>query len=133
VRDPTLQDADANAFKEAPCDDPAFQAPGAIDCSKDKAYCDPAARCGQTDSNGNAINCDLTIKYINPAIKAVGALVGLAVVASIIWAGIEYASSADDPSKVSQAKKRILSAVIALVMYFLFYYFLNWIIPGGIR
>lgn len=133
VRDPAQTDAAAaSSWKESACDDPAFTGPATIDCSKDVQYCDPATRCGQTDSAGNAINCDLGIKYINPLIKAVAAMVGLAVTASIIWAGIQYATSADDPQKVTAAKQRMLTSVLTLLGFFLFFAFLNWIIPGGV-
>jgi Na+/H+ antiporter NhaA len=60
------------------------------------------------------------------------ALVGIGVTISIIWAGIQYASSADDPQKVAAAKRRILVAVMVLLGYFLLYRFLAWVIPGGI-
>ena len=70
-------------------------------------------------------------KYINPAINLVSALVGVGVTVSIIYAGIQYASSADNPQKVSAARQRIVTSIFVLVGYFVFYAFLNWVIPGG--
>ncbi len=71
--------------------------------------------------------------YINPAIKIVSALVGIGVTISIIIGGIQYASSADSPQKVSAAKQRIVKAIFILLAYFFFLAFMNWIIPGGIN
>jgi hypothetical protein len=119
------------------CTHAAFKPPTAIDCSANVTpqndqngdglndYCDPASAC-QGD------RCDLTKKYINPLIRVMSALVGIGVTASIIWAGIQYASSADDAQKVASAKRRILIALMTLVGYFLLFTFLDWVIPGGI-
>ena len=70
-------------------------------------------------------------KYINPAINLVSGLVGVGVTVSIVYAGIQYASSADNPQKVSAARQRITTSIFVLVGYFVFYAFLNWVIPGG--
>src|ERR1700761_1036278 len=43
--------------------------------------------------------CDLVTKYIDPLVAFLSALVGVAVVTSIIIGGIQYSSSAGDPSK----------------------------------
>ncbi len=75
--------------------------------------------------------CDLTKRYLEPFINILAALVGVIATASIIFGGIQYASSADDPSKVSQAKSRITNSLIALVSFFFLYVFLQWLIPGG--
>jgi hypothetical protein len=83
-----------------------------------------------TQADANA-GCDLTKRYLEPAINILAAMVAVVVTASIIAGGIQYASSADDPSKVSQAKSRITNALIALVSFFFLYMFLQWLIPGG--
>jgi hypothetical protein len=70
--------------------------------------------------------------YINPFVKVLAALVGVFVVLSIIIAGIQYSSSADDPSKVSAAKSRIMNAVIALLAFLFLLAFLKWLVPGGV-
>lgn len=71
-------------------------------------------------------------KYINPLINTLSALVGVAVTISIIVAGIRYGTSADNSQKVSEAKQRMVTSILVLVGYFLFYAFLNYIIPGGL-
>lgn len=70
--------------------------------------------------------------YLNPFIYLLSALVGVAAVISIITAGIQYSSSADDPSTVSKAKQRIFNTVIGLVAYIFLFAFLNYLIPGGL-
>lgn len=81
-----------------------------------------------TDANAS---CDLTKRYLEPAINILAALVGVIVTIAIIAGGIQYASSSDDPSKVSQAKSRIVHALEALASFFFLYMFLQWLIPGG--
>lgn len=127
-------DSNPDRWKQVDCNSDewkaAAQAPAAIQCDQndpEKAKsCDPSLACA------NSGNCDLVKKYVNPAIKALSALVGIAVTVSIVLGGIQYATSADDPSKVSAAKKRILNSILTLIGFFLFYQFLNWIIPGGL-
>jgi len=126
-------------FVKGDCNDKAFTKPAAVSCDPDKVpesakYCDQAVQCanGTQQTAADKPNCDLVKKYINPMIMVVSALVGIGVTISIIYGGIQYASSADDPGKVSAAKQRILNSLLVLVGYGLFYVFLNWIIPGGV-
>jgi hypothetical protein len=77
-------------------------------------------------------NCPLIKNYIEPFINFLAALVGVAVVFSIIVGGIQYSSSGGDPSKVSAAKNRIRNAIIALVTFIVLYAMLNFLIPGGL-
>ena len=65
-------------------------------------------------------------------INFLSAMVGVAVVISIIVGGIQYTTSSGDPQKVSAAKKRILNAVVALLAFIFMYAFLQFLIPGGI-
>ena len=70
--------------------------------------------------------------YVNPFIYLLSALVGVVAVISIIMAGVQYASSADDPSTVSKAKTRIFNTVIGLVAYIFLFAFFEYLVPGGI-
>jgi hypothetical protein len=70
--------------------------------------------------------------YVNPAIKVLTALVGIVAVLSIVIAGIQYASSADDPGTVTKAKQRIFNVGIGLVAYIFLLSFLNYLVPGGL-
>lgn len=155
VRDPAA--ADPNAWQEVgdgPCSAdkyPEFaKVKPTVDCTKaeDAKLCDQSMKCqsgnaqdpANTGANGatgtnvqdQRNTCNLTHDIIDPAVKALTALVGVAITISIIWGGIQYSSSGGDPSAVSAAKKRIVTAVLTLIGYFLFLAFLNWVIPGGL-
>lgn len=80
----------------------------------------------------NIAKCDLINNYVNPFIKFMGALVGVAVVMSIVMGGIQYGSSGGDPSKVTAAKNRIRNALVALVAFLFLLTALNFLLPGGI-
>lgn len=73
----------------------------------------------------------LTNRYLNPAIRFLAGIVGIVVTISIVIGGIEYASSGDDPQKVSKARNRIMNAIIALVAFLFLYAMFEWLIPGG--
>jgi hypothetical protein len=77
-------------------------------------------------------DCPIIDDYINPLVNFLAALVGVAVVISIIIGGIQYSSSGGDPSKAAAAKNRIRNAVIALVAFILLWSILNFLIPGGL-
>ena len=87
---------------------------------------------GEVDVCGAAAECNTFVeKYLNPVIIFLTAVVGIAAVVSIIMAGIQYASSADDPGTVSKAKTRIFNTVIGLVAYIFLLAFFNYLVPGG--
>lgn len=89
--------------------------------------------CATTGGNCSTLTqCDLISKYINPFVDLLAALVGVAVVTSIIIGGIQYSSSGGDPGKAAAAKERIRNAIIALIVFIFLYSMLNFLIPGGI-
>lgn len=71
-------------------------------------------------------------EWINGAINVLSALVGLAIVGSIIFGGIQYQTARDNSSQVSAAKNRIAMAILSLFLYFFAYALLQWLVPGGI-
>ena len=71
-------------------------------------------------------------RYVDPFIKTFSALAGVAVVISLIVAGIQYSSASGDPSKIAAAKSRIGKSIVALLFFIFLYAFLNYIVPGGI-
>jgi hypothetical protein len=81
---------------------------------------------------GTGMQCIFT-KYVNPFVKFFAALVGVAVVISVIWGALLYQSSAGDPGKVAAAKGKIYQAIIALVIFLFLMAALQWLIPGGIN
>lgn len=87
----------------------------AIDCTKD----------------GQAKAC-LYQKYLNPAIKLLSAVVGVLAVLMIIVGGVQYSSAGSDPQKITEARKKIINALLGLVAYIFLFAFLNWLVPGGL-
>lgn len=57
--------------------------------------------------------------------------VGMVVVASIVWAGVQYTAARDDPSAVAKARERIQNTLIALLVYIFAAAILNFVIPAG--
>lgn len=94
-----------------------------VSCPTDKSFSGTQA--------GNGAGCILK-HIVAPIVGALVALSGLAVVISIIIAGIQYSASGGDPSKVAASRKRIFNAVVALLAFMFLYAFINWVIPGGI-
>ena len=72
------------------------------------------------------------LNYIVIAINILSALVGIVVVGSIIYGGIQYSMAGSDPQKISAAKERIRNAIIALLVFIFAYSFLNYLVPGGL-
>jgi hypothetical protein len=77
-------------------------------------------------------NCNFIDKFINPTIKFLSAGVGVVVTIMIIIGGIQYSSAGSDPQKITAAKRKIMNALIALLLYIMLFAILNWLIPGGI-
>jgi hypothetical protein len=77
-------------------------------------------------------DCDFVGKYVNPAINLLSLSFGVIAAISIIAGGIQYSVSAGDPQKVSNAKKRILNTIVAIVAYMFLYSFLQFLVPGGL-
>jgi hypothetical protein len=80
----------------------------------------------------SAGHCDLIAVYVQPAIDMLAGIVGVVVVISLIMGGIQYSTAEGDPQKSSKAKDRISKTIIALVAFFFFYAFMQFLIPGGI-
>ncbi len=109
-------------------------APGTATGSAGTATTPTPTTSGATSSD----TCQLTpsscivTEYINPLIKFLSAVVGIAVVISVVIGGIQYSSARDNPQAVGAAKKRITNAIFALVVYMFLFALLNFIIPGGL-
>lgn len=95
-------------------------------------HCEDPALSGQRCPDAG--NCELIKNYVQPFLDFLAAFVGVAVVIAIIYGGIQYASSGGDPQKAAAGKKRIFNAVLALVTFFFFYAFLNFVLlPGALE
>jgi len=58
--------------------------------------------------------------------------VGLIIIGSIVYAGIQYTMSRGDPQAVAAAKDRIRGAIIALIIFIFAYAILDYIVPGAV-
>lgn len=70
--------------------------------------------------------------FLKWVLVIMNALVGVAAVGGVIWAGILYTSAGDKADQVKKAKTIIIDVVIGLVAYGLMFLALNWIVPGGV-
>ena len=68
-------------------------------------------------------------KYVNPTIKVLAWIVGLAVTGGIIYGGILYASSEVDSGKVTKAKTTITKSLTALIVFLVMGAFLQFLSP----
>ncbi|HVO86168.1 MAG TPA: pilin [Candidatus Binatia bacterium] len=69
---------------------------------------------------------------LNEIVNFLSAGVGIVVVASVIVGGIQYSIAGDNPARVTAAKKRVIDALIALLIFMFIFAFVQWLIPGGI-
>lgn len=58
--------------------------------------------------------------------------VGVAVVISIIVAGIQYSASEGNPETTQRAKQRIQNAIIGLILYIFIFAIIQFLVPGGL-
>jgi hypothetical protein len=80
----------------------------------------------------NCLKNNVIYKDINKIIDFMAAGVGIIVIGSIIYGGIQYAIAGNNANTVSAAKKRITDSLIALIAFFFIFAFLEWLVPGGI-
>lgn len=71
-------------------------------------------------------------QWIVFAINLLGVLVVVGASAMLVFAGVEYVASADNPERVKSAKQKIINVIIGIIAFFFMYAFLQWLIPGGI-
>jgi hypothetical protein len=76
-------------------------------------------------------NCGI-VAYLVVFINILSAIVGIVVTIMIVWGGIQYSSSRDNPQQTQEAKTRIRNAIFALVFYLFIFAFLQWLVPGGV-
>ena len=75
---------------------------------------------------GNAI-----MDFLFAAIRFLSAGVGIVLVASMVYAGIQYTGSRGDPNADAQAVKRIQANITALLLFVFAYAILNYVVPGA--
>ncbi len=65
-------------------------------------------------------------------LQVMTALVGIAAVGTLIYAGVLYSSAGGSNEQVAKSKRLITDTVIGIVVYALMFFALNWLIPGGV-
>lgn len=65
-------------------------------------------------------------------IRFISTGVGLIVIASVIFSGIQYSASQGNPEATVKAKSRIQSAIIGLALYMFLFALMQWFVPGGL-
>lgn len=108
------------------------------------AVAQAAPQCGKGDGavitsidfgcKGNACSqddCNAALDASFAIIRFLSAGVGLAITASLVYAGLQYIGSRGDPTSSQLAQERIRSTVVALIIFIFAYAILNYIIPIG--
>ena len=100
-------------------------------------------QCGGRDANGKDISVKTSIDFGckgegNPIADATFAIirvlsngVGLVIIGSLVYGGIQYSASRGDPQATAMAIGRLRSNVMALIIFIFGYALLNYIIPAG--
>ncbi len=70
--------------------------------------------------------------YLTIIFTVFSALAGIAMVASLVVAGIQYATAGDNAGAISKAKSRIVYTLITLLLYVMLFYIVTWLIPSDI-
>lgn len=106
-----------------------------------------AGNATETSENENEVHVafdfgcigDAYTKVLNPILDIGFAIfrflsvgVGLIVIGSIIWAGIQYSSSRGNPKATEEAIKRVSSSIMALIIYVFIFSIANFLVPGGL-
>ena len=137
----TETDCDALVVGSVP-----IQTPVVVDENVDFTFSEGEYQCG---TNDNAVKTSLSFGCKGATIEATGgeinpivdmafavfrvlsAGVGLVVIGSIIFAGIQYSASRDNPQATEASMKRVTNSVIALLFYALLFSIANFLVPGG--
>jgi hypothetical protein len=86
---------------------------------------------GASCVSSNPHGCSALVDAIFAIMRLLSAGVGIVIVGSLMFAGVQYASARDDPSAVGKAKDRIRNNIIALGLFIFGYAILNYLIPAG--
>jgi hypothetical protein len=87
---------------------------------------------GHTGIANNPAAGGAIMGYLRGWLKLFGGAVGITIILMLIVAGIQYITSAGDPTAVKSAKNRVVNAITALVLYLMMFAILSFLVPGGI-
>jgi hypothetical protein len=82
--------------------------------------------------SSNPADANKLYAYVQIFVIIVSVAGGIAIVGSLVWAGIKYATAGGDSGAVSKAKTRIVFTLIALLIYLMLYSVVTWLIPSDI-
>lgn len=104
---------------------------GGVDCAiLPDAICKAATQ--GPDADGGSLESTGVFKLLIYVLNIMTALVGIAAVGALIYAGVLYSSAGGSKEQTAKSKKLITDTVIGIVVYALMFFALNWLIPGGI-
>ncbi len=89
----------------------------------------PASICSKAETTGTGGGVFLFLSWV---LKIMVALVGVAAVGGVIWAGILYLTASDNAAQVKQAKTIIIDVAIGLIAFGLMFLVINWLVPGAV-
>jgi hypothetical protein len=64
-------------------------------------------------------------------IRFISVGIGLVVIGSVIFAGIQYTTARGNPNQVLEARKRIRLTILVLFIYIFAFAIINYLVPGG--
>lgn len=98
-----------------------------LGCTGDQCITDPSASyCTATPGHNPIIDMTFAI------LRLISDGVGLLIIASLIFAGIQYTFSRGEPQAAANATRRIQSSATALLIFILAYALLNYVVPNGL-
>ena len=110
---------------------PSDQEPMSNNIIKGKVLDTPSSKtCCPKGTAGDEQACFFA-KYVNPTIRLLSAVAGVAAIIGIIIGGLRYASSAGESQKVAKAKDMIIRSLTGFVAFLFLAAFIQFLSPGG--
>lgn len=95
-----------------------------------QAYAYDKSDCADIQNKPN--DCKIISDYLNPAIKLLAAIAGIAAIIGITIGGIQYSASGGDPQQVAKGKGLIIKALTGFVAFLFLASFVQFLSPGGV-
>lgn len=86
---------------------------------------------GEACHTSNPDGCSALVDAVFAIIRLLSAGVGIVIIGSTIFAGIQYTTANGDAGAVTKAKGRIRGNLVALAIFIFGYAILNYVIPAG--
>lgn len=112
--------------------DRAFAASTPVTCPAGQTNLANTQTCCPTGHHTDTQDC-FVAKYINPTIKMLSMIAGVAIIAGVIMGGIQYSASTGDPQKAAAAKARISKALMSLMVFMFLFAGIQFMSPGALN